>query len=485
MRTERIETVVIGSGFGGAVAAARLVDSGVPVTLLERGPWRDTAPLANADLPSTAPLPSGRHFPTHVLRRASIAGRTVNLHRDGLFDIHLQRELSLVCSSGVGGGSHVYSAMNVRPAVAGFWGGHHEAVDDAVMEPHYRWILSQMGSRPVADMDTRVPNWIGSDNVPGWMTLDGVEQPALGLDPARGQFARNSFFGSRDGNKVTLDERLLLPRLGKGLQVRDRHEVLDIARTNEGLRLTVHDHGSGHRRVLLAGRVLLAAGTLNSLKLLFASRARGSLCGMPALGLGIGGNGDVPAWWACREPRRDYRAGPPSHGRFTLVDFDDCPDLTRYGFNGLPAPLSWMLRRDLVLVGMGADEANGLARWHRGRLLFAYNGAANPVLARIHRAFDEISRRSGRPVRFLRHNPLTVHPLGGARMGQDLRTSVVNADGEVHGVPGLYVCDASALPAAPGSPPSMSIAAWAGHVATTLTQATTNLNANLEGGHAA
>lgn len=476
MHAEQHDTVVIGSGFGGAVAAARLVDAGAPVTLLERGPWRDTAPLADADLPHKAPLPSGRHFLSHALRRASVAGRSIDLHRDGLFDIHLQRELSLVCSSGVGGGSHVYSAMNVRPAVEAFWNGHHDGVDDSAMEPHYRWILSQMGSIRVAEMNRSVPNWIGSDTLPSWMTLENVQQPALGLDPSRGQFARNSFFGSQDGNKVTLDERLLVPRLGKGLAVRDRHEVLDIARAGTALRLTVHDHGSNQRRVLLAERVVLAAGTLNTLKLLFASRARGSLSGMPALGLGIGGNGDVPAWWACREKQRDFRAGPPSHGRFALRDYCDCPDLTRYGFNGLPEPLSHLLRRDLVLVGMGADQANGLARWHRGRLLFAYNSAANPVLGRIQRAFDEISRRSGKPVRYLRNNPLTVHPLGGARLGQDPLTSVVNAHGEVHDIPGLYVCDAAALPAAPGAPPSMTIAAWAGHVATAISQTRIQIN---------
>ena len=37
-----IDAIVIGSGFGGAVTAARLAEGGVGVTLLERGPWRDT-----------------------------------------------------------------------------------------------------------------------------------------------------------------------------------------------------------------------------------------------------------------------------------------------------------------------------------------------------------------------------------------------------------------------------------------------------------
>ena len=32
------EVAIIGSGFGGAVAASRLVDQGVAVVMLERGP---------------------------------------------------------------------------------------------------------------------------------------------------------------------------------------------------------------------------------------------------------------------------------------------------------------------------------------------------------------------------------------------------------------------------------------------------------------
>ncbi|MEZ5506304.1 MAG: GMC oxidoreductase [Gammaproteobacteria bacterium] len=67
-----------------------------------------------------------------------------------------------------------------------------------------------------------------------------------------------------------------------------------------------------------------------------------------------------------------------------------------------------------------------------------------------------------------------MHPLGSARCGKDRRDSVVNLQGEVHDHPGLFVVDASALPAAPGSPPSMTIAAWSAHVCDGLQAAPVN-----------
>ncbi|MCC6507763.1 MAG: GMC family oxidoreductase [Pirellulaceae bacterium] len=56
---------------------------------------------------------------------------------------------------------------------------------------------------------------------------------------------------------------------------------------------------------------------------------------------------------------------------------------------------------------------------------------------------------------------ITVHPLGGCAMGNDIRDGVVNHAGEVFGYPGLYVCDGSVLPVPIGRNPSMTIAALA------------------------
>jgi cholesterol oxidase len=56
---------------------------------------------------------------------------------------------------------------------------------------------------------------------------------------------------------------------------------------------------------------------------------------------------------------------------------------------------------------------------------------------------------------------ITVHPLGGAPMGRTPETGVVDAHGQVFGVPGLSIADGSVLPGPVGPNPSLTIAALA------------------------
>lgn len=52
-----------------------------------------------------------------------------------------------------------------------------------------------------------------------------------------------------------------------------------------------------------------------------------------------------------------------------------------------------------------------------------------------------------------------LHLMGGCSMGKDPKTSVVNADFQVHGHPNLYAADSSMFPRSPGLNPSWSIMA--------------------------
>ncbi len=55
--------------------------------------------------------------------------------------------------------------------------------------------------------------------------------------------------------------------------------------------------------------------------------------------------------------------------------------------------------------------------------------------------------------------PATAHILGGATIGRDARSGVVDSEHRLFGYQNLYVCDGSVMPANPGVNPSLTIAA--------------------------
>jgi cholesterol oxidase len=122
-----------------------------------------------------------------------------------------------------------------------------------------------------------------------------------------------------------------------------------------------------------------------------------------------------------------------------------------------------------VLLAMGRDRADGRIelRGPGHRLHVTWNVPANDPLYLAERAVSGAVVRAaggrpfGTPTWGLVRQPVTVHNLGGARMGTDRRAGVVDPDGEVFGHSGLYVLDGAALPGATGANPSLTIAAVA------------------------
>jgi cholesterol oxidase len=143
------------------------------------------------------------------------------------------------------------------------------------------------------------------------------------------------------------------------------------------------------------------------------------------------------------------------------------------GFETWPLPgfVKRRLDRTFFMYAMGADTGQASLTFDKGRLESDYDYRREPIYEDLRKTLSVVATESGDRVMLLR-KPLTPHVGGGARLGANAQQGVVDHRGEVHGNPGLYVADASVLPAAPGGPPSVAIAAWAHHVADGIAQAT-------------
>lgn len=99
-----IDTLVIGSGYGGAVAALRLARAGREVLVIERG-----SEFAPGDFPDdVAQLPK-------FLRAPALHGRGVTGSAHGLFDWHVGGAVLSLTANGLGGGSLINAGVAIEP----------------------------------------------------------------------------------------------------------------------------------------------------------------------------------------------------------------------------------------------------------------------------------------------------------------------------------------------------------------------------------
>jgi cholesterol oxidase len=311
-----------------------------------------------------------------------------------------------------------------------------------------------------------------------------VGQVAEGVGGVKRQtcaFDGDSFLGSRGGAKASVDFIYLAPVLNHGAAVRDMCEVTKILRDSAvgAAEYAVHFSSLRDRKkeVVRTQRVILAAGTMNTLRLLFASSVEpGGLSPMPSLGRTFGGNGDLFGAWFKNAAQPSMFESAPVLGRFK-VDGQDIPYVGLGGMPGidtLPLPPGWKrkLAKTVPVIGMGADTGTASARFDKGAVVVDYDPEQQPIFEQIREAIRALGAQSGLKTWAIK-KPITIHQWGGACLGAGPDRGVVDHNGEVYGNPGLFVADGTALPAAVGTPPSLTIAAWAHHVADHLAQTTT------------
>jgi cholesterol oxidase len=510
------DVIVIGSGFGGSVAALRLAEKGYKVLVVEKGKR-----FAPEDFPKT----------NWNLRKWLWMPE---LGMQGIFKMTFFEHVTIFSGVGVGGGSLVYA--NTLPVPkreffeTGSWAGLRDWADE--LAPHYATAKRMLGAAPnprlapgdkllgeIAEEMGRKKHF-GPTDVAVFFGEPGKEvaDPYFdGQGPARTgcTYCGACMTGCRVGAKNTLDKNYLYLAEKLGVQILPETEATSVRPRGDGGYDVEVRVGLGARKTkesFSASKVIFAGGVLGTVDLLLKMKADPE--GLPKLSPRTGElvRTNSESLIAVISERRDkdlskgvaigsilhtdehshiepvrYGAGS---GFFRLLMAPHAPGDTvpqRFGraiTTFLKSPLK-LLRAALVpdmakysqiLLYMRSLEGTLSLRRRRSLrtgftdgLATELSPGATPPAAFIPEA-TALAERFAEKVDGVAVNmitetiqgiPSTAHILGGACIGKDASEGVIGADHQVFGYPGLYVVDGSAISANPGVNPSLSITALA------------------------
>ena len=322
--------------------------------------------------------------------------------------------------------------------------------------------------------------------------------------------------GCRYGAKNTLVKNYLYFAEKLGVEVMPGRQVTDIRPIgpegdgSEGYRLMTDRSGAvlrHSRKELTARGVIVSAGALGTNNLLANCKASGSLPRLSdRLGHVVRTNSESIQAVTAPDDTRDFshsvaitssiypdpdthievvtygKAGDSMSRLYTIMTangtrrtrpFKWIAAMARHPLQTLSLlnPKYWSQRTVILLVMQSVDSAMRLKpvkkRFGRGVRLQTEQDPDRPNPTFIQAAEDVAKwfakKTGGIPQSSIAEStlniPTTAHILGGAVVGADPESGVIDADNHVFGYENLMVCDGSAVPANPGVNPSLSITA--------------------------
>jgi cholesterol oxidase len=509
---------VIGSGFGGSVAALRATEKGYRVGVMESGKrWRDEdIPHTSWDIRKFAWQPEVEMY--------------------GIQRMEFLDDVLVLCGAGVGGGSHVYGNTLYVPPKKFFdapeWAGITDWADEVA--PYVDQATRMLGVVRVPYMDTSVDRLMrdvardmGKGNsynrapVGVYFGTPGVEadDPYFGGEGPKRRGCVNCGncmigCGRNAKNKLTVNYLYLAEK--RGAVIHELHEVHEIkplpgggfevqARHPGWLQRATHiDH-----HTFKAEQVIVSAHAYGSAKLLHRLKHTGTLSGLSdQLGQRARTNSEqlISITRPYGEWKRDPEKIPIAPGSVSItsgvwpdaqtsiepvyygVGSDVMAFLLTYHQHGaqkhpvegwlkelVEHPLNMVGRLDVrhwserqaVMLCMQTSDTSIELYWKDGMLRSRHGSGPAPSthIPVVEEFVDRLARKmhgeQGALWFEVVNRTASAHFIGGMPIAESAAKGVVDPYQRVFGQPGLHVMDGSVMPANPGVNPSLMITALA------------------------
>jgi cholesterol oxidase len=505
------DVVVIGSGFGGSVAALRLTEKGYKVCVLEAG-----RRFSDKDFPKTS----------WRLRRFLFLPR---LGLKGIQRIHVLPDVLVLAGAGVGGGSLVYANTLYKPPASYFEDKQWNQITnwDEELSPWYDQASRMLG---VAQNPYFSPSDQAMKQVADQMGVGHTFKLApLGVYFGNGVGikSKDPFFGGvgpdrsgclqcgacmtgcRHNAKNTLPKNYLGLAEKAGAKVFPEHTVTKVEQLSDGSwSITARKSGAwfGGNRRFTAAQVVVAAGTYNTQKLLHKMKSTGVL---PKISDQLGKlsrtNSEALTGSIIPKGGTDFSKGSAITSSFFPDDHTHVEPV-RYGkgsnFMGLLQTVmtdsanirdrrkqwlrqvitkpslvlkildvrQWSERTVVALIMQNVDSAISVTgkRGLFGFRLTSKNDSKTPNATYIPAA-NEVARRiaennggiAGGHIGDLINAPFTAHFVGGCVIGESINTGVIDPYHRVYNYPTMHIVDGASVTANLGVNPSLTITAQA------------------------
>lgn len=469
---ESIKALVIGSGFGGGVAALRLGQAGIETIVLERGRrWTVTdagktfSPYDTPDGRASYLLPTTLYF-----QQASIPIYT------GILSGKIGNGIAALNGAGVGGTSLVYGGITYQPPEELFRQVFPRSINYAELDSiYYPRVRSILKASPIPDDILNSPYYLASklfleqaakaglkarkiDIAFDWnivrQEMAGQKVPSI----ISGQY----FYGAESGAKNSVDRNYLKMAEATGnVEIRPLHVVTSIQEVDGGRYQVIANQISEQGEVLaqrtfVCRYLFLAAGSIGTTELLLRAREEGTL---PRLSQNVGkfwgtnGDSTTPI---ISNIQTNPTLGTP--GVVAIEHFDNsiAPTIVE------PFPLPSVPQGATVGLGQGITKPEGYFTYNASNrstdLFWPANSPNNQKLANaIQQTYQIFNQANGTTLAAAPNFAATGHPLGGAVIGRACGTY-----GQVEGYSNIFIVDGSLMPgSAAGANPSLTIAALA------------------------